>query len=197
MAVATALEERPCMNRKRAIDLAIMLVSISLLLIALAYPQHIRQRLPLICLSGILAVIFLIMAIKDSRSNIEKTAAGWAGESRREALATELVLLSEEDTELCVWDIYGKTAVVIGRDIKENQVDIDLNGSPYASMVEIEHAVMNYTSGSWYVEDLGSKNGIKVKKAMDGKVYQLSADTPCKLECGDIVYVGLNRLLLR
>ncbi len=197
MAVEAALEERPCMNRKRAIDLAIMLVSISLLLIALAYPQHIRHHVPLLCLSGILAVIFLIMAIKDSRSNIEKAAAGWAGESRREALATELVLLSEEDTELCVWDIFGKTAVVIGRDIKENQVDIDLNGSPYASMVEIEHAVMNYTSGSWYVEDLGSKNGIKVKKAMDGKVYQLSADTPCKLECGDIVYVGLNRLLLR
>lgn len=185
------------MNRKRAIDLAIMLVSMSLLLIALAYPQHIGQHIPLICLSGILAVIFLIMAIKDSRPNIEKMAAGWAEEPRRAALATELVLLSEEDTELCIWEIYGKTAVVIGRDIKENQVDIDLNGSPYASMVEIEHAVMNYTSGSWYVEDLGSKNGLKVKKAMDGKVYQLSADTPCKLECGDIVYVGLNRLLLR
>ncbi len=196
MAVAAALEERLCMNRKRAIDLAIMLVSISLLLIVLAYPQHIRHHVPLLCLSGILTVIFLALAIKDSRSNVEK-ASGWAGEARREALATELVLLSEEDTELCVWDIYGKTAVVIGRDIKENQVDIDLNGSPYASMVEIEHAVMNYTSGSWYVEDLGSKNGIKVKKAMDGKVYQLSADTPCKLECGDIVYVGLNRLLLR
>ena len=76
------------MNRKRAIDLAIMLVSISLLLIALAYPQHIRQRVPLICLSGILAVIFLIMAIMDSSSNIEKTAAFGAGESRRDALAT-------------------------------------------------------------------------------------------------------------
>ncbi len=47
------------------------------------------------------------------------------------------------------------------------------------------------------MEDLGSKNGIKVKKAMDGKTYQLSADTPCKLECGDVLYVGLNRLLLR
>lgn len=185
------------MNRKRAIDWAIVLVSLSLLLIACVYPQHIRQHIPLICLSGILAVIFLVMAIKDDRPDYKKEIAGWEKESTRKALATEIVLLSEEETELCIWDIYGKTAVVIGRDIRENQVDIDLNNSPYASMVDIEHAVMNYSSGSWYVEDLGSKNGIKVKKAMDGKIYQLSADTPCKLECGDVLYVGLNRLLLR
>lgn len=193
----TALEEGVGMNRKRAIDWAIVLVSMSLLLIACVYPQHIRQHIPLICLSGILAVIFLVMAIKDGRPDYRREIAGWEKESARTALATEIVLLSEEETELCIWDIYGKTAVVIGRDIKENQVDIDLSNSPYASMVDIEHAVMNYSLGSWYVEDLGSKNGIKVKKAMDGKTYQLSADTPCKLECGDVLYVGLNRLLLR
>lgn len=185
------------MNRKCAVDWAIMLVSMSLFLIACAYAQHIRQHILLICLSGSLTIIFFGMAIKDSRPNYKKKIAGWEKEPQRTALATEIVLLSEEDTELCIWDIYGKTAVVIGRDIKENQVDIDLNSSPYASMVDIEHAVMNYTLGSWYVEDLGSKNGIKVKKVMDGKIYQLSADTPCKLECGDILYIGLNRLLLR
>ena len=106
-------------------------------------------------------------------------------------------MLSEEDTELMTWDMYGKIAMIIGRDVKENQVDIDLGRSTYASMVNIEHAVLNYSVGNWYVEDLGSTNGISVKKAEDGRVYKLSADTPCRMERGDCLYVGLNRLLLR
>lgn len=110
---------------------------------------------------------------------------------------TEAVLLSEEDTELMRWDLYGKTAVLIGRDVKENQVDIDLSSSPYASMVEIEHAVLNFTSGNWYVEDLGSANGISIKKAADGRTYKLSSDNPCRLEPGDCLQIGLNRLLLK
>ena len=59
-------------------------------------------------------------------------------------LITEIVLLSEEDTELMTWDLYGKAAMVIGRDVKENQVDIDLGKSSYASMVDIEHAKKAY-----------------------------------------------------
>ena len=64
-------------------------------------------------------------------------------------------------------------------------------------MVEIEHAVLNYSSGNWYVEDLGSQNGICIKKAGDGKRYQLLADTPCRLDPGDCLFIGMNRLLLR
>ena len=47
------------------------------------------------------------------------------------------------------------------------------------------------------MEDLGRKNGLSVKKGEDGKIYRLSADSLCKLEKGDCLYVGMNRLLLR
>lgn len=185
------------MNKKRAIDFAIVFVCLALFLIAFVYAGRIRYHELLMWISGVSAVLFLIMAFKD---NDDKRSASGSGNNTlpsESSLVTELILLSEEDTELCIWDIYGKTAVVIGRDVKENSVDIDLNASPYASMVEIEHAVMNFSSGNWYIEDLGSKNGIQVKKAADDKIYRLSADTPCKVERGDILYIGLNRLLLR
>jgi len=185
------------MNKKRAIDFAIVFVCLALFLIAFVYAGRIRYHEPLMWISGILSVLFLIMAFKDydDKGNTSRNSNNrLLSES---GLVTEIALLSEEDTELYIWDIYGKTAVVIGRDVKENQVDIDLNASPYASMVEIEHAVMNFSSGNWYIEDLGSKNGIRIKKAADDKVYQLSADTPCRVERGDILYIGLNRLVLR
>ena len=68
----------------------------------------------------------------------------------------------------------------------------------FRSMIDVEHAVLNYTAGSWYVEDLNSRNGIAVQKAADGKKYRLSADKPCRLEKGDILFVGgLTRLAIR
>ncbi len=93
--------------------------------------------------------------------------------------------------------MYGRTSALIGRDVKENEVDIDLGQGPYAGMADIEHAVLNFSAGSWYVEDLGSKNGLRLKKAADGRMYRLSPDLSCKLEKGDCLYVGMNRLLLR
>lgn len=185
------------MARKRAWDMAGFFICLALLLTVFLYAEQIRGREYLMWASGILGGFFLVMAVVDQEG---KTGSMDRQEreahAKREA-ATELVLLNEDDQVAGRWDLYGKTAAVIGRDVKENQVDIDLSASPYASMVEIEHAVLNFSAGSWYVEDLGSANGISVKKAEDGRVYRLSADTPCRIMKGDILQVGMSRLQLR
>lgn len=185
------------MARKRALDMAGFFICLALLLTVFLYSEQIRGQQYLMWVSGILGSFFLAMTVVDREGS-----TGLSGrkkrnaDSRREAVAG-LVLLNEEDQDAGRWDLYGKTAVVIGRDVKENQVDIDLSGSPYASMVDIEHAVLNFSAGSWYVEDLGSTNGIGVKKAEDGRIYRLSADTPCRIRKGDILQIGLIRLQLR
>lgn len=106
---------------------------------------------------------------------------------------TELVLLAEDDTRLASWVLYGKNGLVIGRDIGENQVSINLEETTYASMIDVEHAVLNYSGDAWYIEDISEKNGISVQKA-DGRRYKLAYGKPCRLECGDIIYVALTRL---
>ena len=112
------------------------------------------------------------------------------------ATPTELVLLNEEGGDLALWDIYGKNGIVIGRDVGENQVTVNLDHTEYASMIDVEHAVLNYTKDTWYVEDISSKNGVSVQKS-DGRKYRLSYGKPCRLEQGDILFIGLARLQLR
>lgn len=182
--------------KKRAIDLAAACVFLAALATAWFYPGQVRWRLPILWISAVLAMIFLLLALRDQGEKAE--TGGGKGEAlpSEAGQITEAVLLSEEDTELLSWDLYGKTAMAIGRDVKENQVDIDLGRSTYASMVDIEHAVLNYSAGNWYVEDLGSANGISIKKA-DNRIYRLFAGTPCRIERGDCLNVGLNRLLFR
>lgn len=182
--------------KKRAIDLAAACVFLAAFVTAWFYPEQVRGRIPILWITAILAIIFLLLALRD-RGGRTETAGRRRMELPSEAeRITETVLLSEEDTELMSWDMYGKTSLAIGRDVKENQVDVDLSQSTYASMVDIEHAVLNYSAGNWYVEDLGSANGISVKKA-DNRVYRLFAGTPCRIERGDCLNVGLNRLLFR
>lgn len=183
--------------KKKAIDFTAAAICLAVFSIAWLYPTQVRGQVYLIWAAGIGAVLFLVMAVMDREPISETVGRGRMELPTETGMITEAVLLSEEDTELMVWDLYGKTASVIGRDVKENQVDIDLGKSTYASMVDIEHAVLNFSTGNWYVEDLGSLNGISVKKAGDGKNYRLSPDTPCRVERGDCLYIGLNRLLLR
>ena len=109
---------------------------------------------------------------------------------------TQVDFLNEEGKVIRTWELYGHVSMLIGRDVGENQVDINLSDSPYASMVDMEHAVLNYADGSWYIEDLGSKNGVLVQKAVDGRRYRLSSDRPCKLVMNDIVRIGLCELRL-
>ena len=110
---------------------------------------------------------------------------------------TELVLLNEGDEQIAAWDMFGKTGLVIGRDVGENQVNVNLGSCTYASMIDVEHAVLNHAASNWYIEDLGSKNGVSVMKAADGRKYRLAAGQPCLLQPGDIIYVAMTRLLVR
>lgn len=103
------------------------------------------------------------------------------------------MLLGEDNTRLASWNIYGKNGLVIGRDVGENHVSINLEDTTYASMIDIEHAVLNYSGDSWYIEDISEKNGISVQKK-DGRKYKLSYGKPCRLERGDIIYIALTRL---
>ncbi|MFR4350222.1 MAG: FHA domain-containing protein [Roseburia sp.] len=106
---------------------------------------------------------------------------------------TELVLLSEEGSGLATWNIYQKNGVVIGRDVGENQVTVNLDQTTYASMVDVEHAVLNYSGNDWYIEDISERNGVSIQKA-DGRKYKLSYGKPCKLERGDIIFIAMTRL---
>lgn len=143
--------------------------------------------------SGILALVYFILTfMEEPEEGIEDTIVRNPIKTNR---ITEVILLSEENTFLARWNLYGKTGMVIGRDIGENQVDINLDHTTYAGMIEVEHAVLNYSGNDWFVEDISIKNGVSIQKS-DGKKYKLAAGKPCKLEKGDIIYIALTKLLV-
>lgn len=63
------------MNKKRAVDFAIVFVCFALLLIAFVYPARTKYHEPLMWISGGTAVFFLVMALMDAddRIRLERT----------------------------------------------------------------------------------------------------------------------------
>lgn len=180
-------------RKKRIFDLLLLLTGIALLLTSLFLPDG------LLCwITALFGIAFLSIGFSlTARDRGNSQNNDFAYPRTQKAEITEAVLLNEEDGVVASWLLHEKTSAVIGREAGENQVDINLNGSAYAAMVEVEHAVLNYTGGAWYVEDLSSKNGTSVQPRADGRKYKLAAGQPCRLHNGDILHIGLARLMLR
>ncbi len=184
------------MITKRVVDFLLALTGGIIALVGYFYIED-RYYWIIVLGGSLLMLLFLILMVRDSRAGPELQIRSMDGMGHPPAShLTEIVLLSEEDQPLSSWTLYGKTGMVIGRDSGENQVNINLTNSTYASTVDVEHAVLNYSADNWYVEDLNSKNGVSVQKS-DKRKYKLAAGHPCLLSCGDILYIGLVRLMIR
>lgn len=181
-----------CMNRKVTLDIIIVLSGITGMALSYAYLEDIMERQISLAVFGIVAFFFFLLAVAD-----RNRAAHMLSDRNGSDGISQLLLLSEDGSVTDTWDIYGKTSIVFGRDGGENMVDVDLRHTDYAGTVDREHAVMNYSGGSWYIEDLDSENGTRIRKQGADRPCRVSAREPCRVGKGDVIYLGLAPLKIQ
>ncbi|WP_315076461.1 FHA domain-containing protein [uncultured Clostridium sp.] len=116
----------------------------------------------------------------------------------KESKGINTIELVNEDNEIIKqWPIEDKISFLIGKNNKRNDVFVDLDKSIYSTLVEDNHAVLNYAAGTWYIEDLSVDSGVCIQKIDDGKKYRIVKNTPCSLKRGDIIFISKVKLLLR
>lgn len=175
------------MNKKNFMDMMICSLSAAIIILCFTYMEQSRGRDTLMAACGIAFLVFLPLAVIDSLP--AKRKRGGSGR-----VVQEILLLDEEGNEISAWHIGGKTSLLIGRDEHKENVDINLQNTEYGGMADRQHAVLNYAVGQWYIEDLGSRNGVRIQNAKDGKMYQVSKEHPCRINVGDIIFIGNTRL---
>lgn len=106
-----------------------------------------------------------------------------------------LLLLDEDGKPIKSWDLQGRVSLIIGKAGQDRELDIDLADCEYSSFIDFQHAVLNFCMDQWYVEDLGSQNGVKVRKVEDGECYKI-IHRPCRVVAGDVLYIANTKLLL-
>lgn len=175
------------MNKKRVLDAAIIFSGLIAAVLAYYYAEDSSIRNVLLILLAAGAVFFFVLFVMDGKGSREYGIT-------EDRSISEIVLLNEEDEEIATWDIFGKISIVLGKQARDNHVDIDLKNTAYAGTVDKEHAVMNYYAGSWFIEDLDSENGVKIEKGREKGTYKVSSREPCRLEKNDSFYLGLTKL---
>lgn len=180
------------MNGKRLADIMVCSFSAAIMILSYCYVEQKTTKMVLSIAAGILFCLFCVMAVLD------KDRKGSPRRQRRKSRSKQggiqvLALLDEEDSVVAEWNIAGKISLLIGRDTQREDVDINLANTAFGGMVDRQHAVLNYTAGQWYIEDLDSTNGIRIQK-LDGRIYEVSRTQPCQVEKGDVLFIGLTRL---
>lgn len=112
-------------------------------------------------------------------------------------VAKKVVLINEEGQTLMEWSLERKTSMIIGKSADGEDVDIDLSGSAVAQMISKQHAVLNYTEKGWYVDDIDSKNGTRVKKLTQNSIMDVKLVGAIEVEVGDIIYIASTMLQIQ
>lgn len=180
------------MNKKVTLDITIVISCITGMVLSYVYLENELQKQASLTILGSVGILFLFLWFLDHGKH-----KPWRDYDTGKTEISEILLLGEDNNITDTWDIYRKTSIVFGRDEGENQVDISLKNTDYAGTVDGEHAVMNYSSGSWYIEDLDSENGTRIQRNGEDKPYRVSSREPCRVEKGDIIYLGLAPLKIR
>jgi len=106
------------------------------------------------------------------------------------------ILLSQEGGHEKEWHVSGEIAFLIGKSTADKEADIDLGDTQFSEYISNEHAVINYSEGCWYIEDIGSLNGVGLRKKSEEHIFRLRACVPYRVDIGDVIYISKAKLLL-
>lgn len=175
------------MNRRFVFDVSGIIAAILCVVIVGFLGRGLKGRYIFYMFSFLISGSLIYFAVKDFSFKKEKI---------QDTFLSELVLLSEEDTVVKTWNILGKNSLVIGKKNSEEDIDIDLSDTYFSGTVSDVHAILNYVDGSWYIEDMQSKNGTRIKGFLEDKLYNIK-DGQSKLAKKDYIFIGLNKLQIR
>ena len=110
---------------------------------------------------------------------------------------SRFILLSPDGEKEKEWHSGSSMSFLIGKGTVLNPVDIELGDSQYGDLISNEHAVLNFMDGIWYLEDLGSINGVGIRKKGEEYTLRLKPLTSYKVDEGDTIYISKAKILVR
>ena len=111
-----------------------------------------------------------------------------------ESPITHFAIIGPEGIYEKEWHLSGAASLLIGRDTVSNEADINLGDTQYGAYISNEHAVINYSQGQWYIEDLESVNGTGLRKRGDDYATRLKSSISYKIDAGDTIYISKAKI---
>lgn len=179
---------------KRILDILLLLCGPAL---AIGYIRNIGRYpwMPVLLMIILFSTLLALFDLVFSSRRVESAFRPMEPEVYPCPGIQRLVLLDEQEKPIKSWDMQGRTALIIGKAGQDQELDVDLTECEFSSFIDFQHAVLNFCLDQWYVEDLDSQNGVKVRKVEDGECYRVIR-RPCRVVAGDVLYIANTKLLL-
>jgi len=87
--------------------------------------------------------------------------------------------------------------LLIGKSTPANPVDIDFSDSAYAGSIEEEHASLIQYGAYWYICAKAENGMVGLRQKGGDTVYKLRRNIPYRIQCGDIVYISYEKIVIQ
>ncbi len=108
--------------------------------------------------------------------------------------STAKLISKQAGTSVSEFSLDGNSAIVGRFDPDSGPVDVDLEGFPGEETVSRGHAEIYYETGQWKAKDLGSTNGVFIKRSGQSR-FGARITMPEILNSGDEIAFGKIRFL--
>ena len=169
-----------------ALDILILITAFILARLLWIYADESRRPFAL----WMLGIVMLGWLVYEARMMIRVFNTPRDTDTPRDTQVSGLVLLNEDGTGIKSWDLRDKTGLVIGRSQDAADVDVDLSGTEYFSLISDLHAVLNITEKGWLLADAGSQNGTALIHEGSNQRLQLAPGEPVPIRQGDTICIA-------
>ncbi len=186
------------LNKNRKLIPVITFILTVLIILCLAvcvyFLYFVNDSLPVKIVGTVaVALLVLVWILLEYRYGTRQKKTGYR--ELPEEPITRFVLMNTEGGREKEWHVAGNKSFLIGKSTVKKEVDIELGDTQYCEYISNEHAVLNYADGYWYIEDLGSKNGVGIRKQGEEYALRLKPEVLYKVAVGDIIYISKAKII--
>ena len=95
------------------------------------------------------------------------------------------------------YELGKQKELLIGKSTPANLVNIDFTDSAYAGSIEEEHASLVRYGTYWYVCAKADNGMVGLRQKGEDTVYKLRRNIPYRIQCGDIIYISYEKIIIQ
>ncbi len=95
------------------------------------------------------------------------------------------------------YELGKQRELLIGKSTPANLVNIDFSDSVYAGSIQEEHASLIRYGSCWYICAKAENGMVGLRQKGGDTVYKLRRNVPYRIQCGDIIYISYEKIILQ
>ena len=142
-------------------------------------------------------ILFLVISVIALWGIVISLAAVHIVEFLKKRVRIKAVVLDSQGRVRDEYELGKQREMLIGKSTPANLVNIDFSDSAYAGSIEEEHASLIRCGTYWYVCAKAENGMVGLRQKGNDTVYELRRDIPYRIQCGDIIYISYEKIIIQ